>query len=297
MTKKAVIDIGSLKTKLAVFDAQSKALLQSDSHLTLLGKGIDEHHRITTESLGRLDDSLAKIERDLRGVADDVTLIGTEALRYAQNSSAVHVLVQKHFPKHTLEIVDQDKEAELFFLAVSREFPDEGITAIDIGGGSVQLIRGHYDSKTGKVTLEKRYHFKTGTYRLQQEYSPDNSVVSKRLNEARQHITRAYSTVDTKAPILVFGSTCMLDFIRSSGIPVRRGETQLHPIYVEPASLELLLKDVQKLAPEKREHYYPDGGYFMYGADYLLMNLLAAADRTQPAKIYPTNLNSSYAFI
>jgi hypothetical protein len=35
----------------------------------------------------------------------------------------------------------------------------------------------------------------------------------------------------------------------------------------------------------------------MYGADYLLANLLHAIDRVQPAKIYPTNLNSSYAFI
>ena len=58
MSKKAIIDIGSLKVKISIFDTKEKKLLSSDSILTLLGKGIDNDSMISTESLKLLDNCL-----------------------------------------------------------------------------------------------------------------------------------------------------------------------------------------------------------------------------------------------
>lgn len=299
MSKKAVIDIGSLKTKFAIFDAQKKEFISSDSFLTLLGKGITEHSVISQESLGKLEASLRTIAAILkRDAIVDISIIGTEALRNAKNVHEVQALIEKYYPGHTLEVIDQDKEAELFFTAISSNFPDQMIAAMDIGGGSVQIIQGKYDSKRGTSTIKNRYNLSTGTYKLQQQYSPDNTVISKKIGEAKQHVAKAYASIDETAPILVFGSTCMRDFIAATGIETEIDETDAkHPISVSRKDLAHLLEQLGKFAPDNRSHFYPEGGYFIYGAEYLLLNVLEAIDRIQPEKIYPTNLNSSYALI
>jgi len=299
MGKKAVIDLGSLKMKVAIFDAGKKQLLRADSHLILLGKGINEHNQINQGSLEKLEAALKHTAAELKheGITD-VTIIGTEALRRAQNIDAVNTLIETYFPHHALEVVDQHKEAELFFAAVSREFPDQTIIAVDIGGGSVQVIKGHYDSGQEQATIDKKHNLLTGTYRLQQKYSPQNDIVSEGLAEARQHIAEAYSIVDSHAPILVFGSTCMRDFIEASQVSTLHDPANpLHPTYVEAVNLAGLLQQITQVPPKDRDHFYPDGGYFMYGADFLLMNVLEAAKRTGATRIYPTNLNGSYALI
>jgi exopolyphosphatase/pppGpp-phosphohydrolase len=299
VSKKAVIDIGSLKTKFAIFDAQKKEFVSSDSFLTLLGKGITEHSVISQESLGKLEGSLRDIAAALRRDSIvDVSIIGTEALRKAKNVTEVQTLIERYYPDHTLEVIDQDKEAELFFTAVSSNFPDQTIAAMDIGGGSVQIIQGKYDSKKRTSTIKKKYNLSTGTYKLQQQYSPDNTVISKELGKAKQHIASVYSAIDETAPILVFGSTCMCDFITATGIKTEINKNNVkHPISVERKDLLCLLDQLGKFAPDNRSHFYPEGGYFIYGADYLLLNVLEAIDRLQPRKTYPTNLNSSYALI
>jgi hypothetical protein len=145
-----------------------------------------------------------------------------------------------------------------------------------------------------------KYNLPTGTYKLQQQYSPNtNAVVTNQgFAQAVESITKAYDTVNSQSPILVFGSTCMRDFVESAGLETANSlHSTLHPITVSATSLRMLLDELIKLAPNKRAHYYPDGGYFVYGADYMLINLLQAIECVKPREVIPTNLNSSYAYI
>jgi exopolyphosphatase/pppGpp-phosphohydrolase len=299
MNKKAVIDIGSLKTKLSIFDASRKTLISANSYLTLLGKGISEHAAIDESSLQKLEESFMQIAQLLTQESiTDMAIIGTEALRKANNATEAQNLVAQYFPGHTIQIIDQHTEADLFFTAIGRAFVDQDIVAMDIGGGSVQLIYGRYDSGTEQNLIHKTYNLKTGTYRLQQQYSPDNTTISQDFDKAGSDIIKAYRDVAITSPILVFGSSCMLDFVQASGISVvRQSSSEQHPVSVEKIVLYNLLVDLRQLAPNARDHLYPDGGYFMYGADYLLLNVLQAIEQTQATTIYPTNLNSSYALI
>jgi len=299
MNKKAVIDIGSLKTKLSIFDTSRKALLSASSYLTLLGKGISEHATIDESSFQKLEESFMQIAHLLAQESiTDMVIIGTEALRKADNALEAQNLVAQYFPGHTIKIIDQHTEADLFFKAIGRTFADQDIVAMDIGGGSVQLVYGRYDSDAEQNLIHKTYNLKTGTYRLQQQYSPDNTTISQDFDKAGSDITKAYKDVAIHSPILVFGSSCMLDFVQASGITVvRQSFSAQHPVSVEKQALYDLLVDLRQLAPNARNHLYPAGGYFMYGADYLLLNVLQAIEQTQATTIYPTNLNSSYAFL
>jgi exopolyphosphatase/pppGpp-phosphohydrolase len=299
MSKKAVLDIGSLKMKVAIFDVEARKLLSSDSHLTLLGKDLSETHHIHESSLEMLQKALELVAAQLKvDAVKDVVIIGTEALRTANNTDKVNLLINEYFPGHTLDIIDQEREAELFFTAISKEFPDTDIVAMDIGGGSVQLIEGVYNTKDARGIIKKKYTLPTGTYKLQQQYSPNNDEISTQLELAESVIREAYESVTADAPILVFGSSVMADFITASGIKVSHDTASLnHTMYVGRDELGSFLTMLKTLRPDSREVYYPEGAYFMYGADYLLMNVIDAADRINPEKIYPTNLNTSYAFI
>lgn len=299
MSKKAVLDIGSLKMKVAIFDVASRQIVSSDSHLTLLGKDLSETGHIHQSSLEMLESALKKVSGQFQAEGiTDVTIIGTEALRQAENTAKVDELVTRFFPGERVDIIDQVREADLFFTAISKEFPDTHIVAMDIGGGSVQVIEGIYTSSNRKGVIQKKYTLPTGTYKLQQKYSPENDTISTQLLAAEEEIRSAYQDVEVTAPILVFGSSVMTDFIVASGISTHHDTTSAnHPVYVDQKELVDLLETLKTLRPDARTHFYPDGGYFMYGADYLLMNVIAAARRINPEKIYPTNINTSYAFI
>ncbi|MDR3125925.1 MAG: hypothetical protein LBU20_02555 [Candidatus Nomurabacteria bacterium] len=295
MQKIAVIDLGSLKLKTTVFDKTKHEKVGSISILTLLGKELDNNHRILSSSLEMLAGALVETKQYLQeNTVDEIKIIGTEALRKAKNKSAAQKAIDKHFPRHEIEIIDQNQEAVLFFTAVSHDFPNETITAMDIGGGSVQIINGKFNTATDKVNIENSNHYKTGTYRLQQQYSPSNEVISDRLDEAAAFIKKEYSNIAHKSSVLVFGSTCMLDFIMASGITVLSDANNKK--FVTRKSLENLLGVLVKLPPNKRNCYYPENEYFMYGADFLLMNIIAASKKIGASRIYPTNINSAYAY-
>jgi exopolyphosphatase/pppGpp-phosphohydrolase len=235
--------------KVTVFSIKERSLHSSDSYLTLLGKGIDEYRQIQVDSLAKLEAALQTVSDKLKQQdITELTIIGTDALRRAHNSSTVHELISTYFPHHTLEIVDQHREADLFFTAVSREFPDQDIIAMDIGGGSVQIVQGRFSKHQKQSVITKKHNLLTGTYRLQQQYSPDNTVISNKFDQARGHVRQAFGVVDSHAPILVFGSTCMLDFIRASNIPTITDKANAkHPLHVSPAELYKLLDRLLEL--------------------------------------------------
>ncbi len=299
MKTKAVVDLGSLKAKLSVFDIETSKPLLQKSYLILLGKSIAEEKRIVPEAIQRLTDALIEIKKELEIInCTEVTFIATESLRIAVNKEDAYILVDQYFPGHKLTILDQDLEGDMFFKVVSRAFSDISMIAMDIGGGSVQVFHGIFDSASNTHIIDRKYLYKTGTYKLQQKYSPDNEVISSDFEGAIDEVRKEYAGLDSKGNIAVFGSTCMQDFLRESGIKLYNDRPfPMHEYYTKKEDIVGLLKEIRKFPPDKRSHLYPSGDYFIYGADYLLVNLLEMVHRTEAKYIYPTNFNSSYGFI
>lgn len=290
---KAIIDIGSLRVKLTVFNTQTLDVISNKSYLTLLGKNMSEDGVFNEESLSKLDEALGSIKEEFASLnCFDVKLIGTESLRIAKNTEEVYQIVEKHFPGHDVTILDQDIEGEMFFKAVSRCFNNQEIAVMDIGGGSVQILNGAQHS------ILNKHLYKTGTYALWQKYSPVPSSVNTGYSKALDEIKEVFNSLSIRSDVLIFGSTCMQDFLNESGIslyndrPIRK-----HPLYTTVEDLKDLLSKILQFAPDDRGHFYPSGDSFVYGADYLLMNVIETAERMGAKYIYPTNMNSSYGFV
>ncbi len=296
---KAIIDLGSLKAKLTVFDSQTLDLFFQQSYLTLLGKSMSEECLIVEEDLNRLDHSLASIKGEL-GAIDciNIQFIATESLRLAKNKDEVYQLVEKYFPGQAVTILDQELEGEMFFRVVSHCFADQPIVTMDVGGGSVQILHGSFDKNQDQHSINNKYLYKTGTYKLQQKNSPDNSIISQDFEKVFPDIREEFKSLNVTNDVLVFGSTCMQDFLKEAGValyddrPIRK-----HPSYTTVSDLKKLLADIRQYPPDSRSHFYPSGEYFIYGADYLLANVIEAAESLNAKYIYPTNMNSSYGFI
>lgn len=294
----AVIDLGSLKAKLMVFDTQTRDVILQKSYLTLLGKSISEEGVVVEEALSRLDEALSSIKNELASLnCVDIKFIATESLRIAKNTEEVYFVVEKYFPGHNVTILEQGLEGEMFFQVVSRCFADQPIVTMDVGGGSVQILHGTFQNNQNQHSIHNKYLYKTGTYKLQQKYSPDNSIISQEFNGAIDDIKREFNSLNINNDTLIFGSTCMQDFLKESGITLYNDRpVKKHPSYTTIQDLKDLLAKLRQFSPDNRSHFYPSGEYFIYGADYLLANVIEAAERLEAKYIYPTNMNSSYGF-
>lgn len=296
---KAIIDLGSLKAKLTVFDITTIDVVSQKSYLTLLGKNLSDRGSIAGEALIRLDESLTLIKDELEKLSCyDIKFIATESLRLAENKESVYEIVQKYFPDQTVTILNQELEGEMFFRVVSSCFAGRPIVAMDVGGGSVQIFHGVFDSNKNSHSIRNKYLYKTGTYRLQQKYSPDNSVISHEFERAIDDIKQEIRSLSVRNDVLIFGSTCMQDFLKESGIKLYTDMAEKkHQFYTTTEDLKFLLSNIRQFAPNNRNHFYPSGEYFVYGADYLLANVVEVAEKLGARYIYPTNMNSSYGFI
>lgn len=292
----AVIDIGSLKVKLTVFDNQALDVICQKSYLTFLGKNISEDGNFNKEDLDKLDKAIFLIKEELSNLdCSDIKFIATESLRVAKNTADVYQIIEKYFPSHNTIILNQDIEGEMFFKAVSQCFKGEIIVAMDVGGGSVQIFNGAFEDEH---LVYNKYLYKTGTYILHQKYSPDMSIIEQEINKVSDVVKKEYDSLDINNDVLIFGSSCMYDFLNASGIKLYNDRPiKKHPVYTKIEDLKELLSRVVQFAPDNREHFYPEGNGFCRGADYLLINVIEVAERLGAKYIYPTNINSSYGFI
>jgi hypothetical protein len=254
---------------------------------------------IIEEAFTRLNKALVNIKKELKNLnCNNLQFIATESLRLAKNRNDVLDMVEKYFTNQTVTILDQNLEGETFFNVVSRCFYGQTIVTMDVGGGSVQIIHGSFQNDQNQYLIKNKYLYKTGTYKLQQKYSPDNSIISQEFDKAITDINKEFNSLNITNDILVFGSTCMQDFLEESGVALYNDlPIKKYPQYTTIQDLKSLLVNIRKYPLNKRNHFYPSGEYFNYGADYLLANVIKAAEKLKAKYIYPTNMNSSYGFI
>jgi len=245
---KAIIDLGSLKAKMTVFDTQTFDVVLQKSYLTLLGKSMSEDGLIIEEAFSRLNEALLNIKNELENLGcEDLKFIATESLRLAKNKEEVFKLVEKYFSGQTVTILDQSLEGEMFFRVVSRCFIDQPIVTMDVGGGSVQILLGSFNGKQDQHLIDNKYLYKTGTYKLQQKYSPDNSIISHDFEKVFFDIHEEFRSLNVTNDVLVFGSTCMQDFLEEAGVALYNDRpAKKHPSYTTVSDLKKLLTDIRQ---------------------------------------------------
>jgi len=122
---------------------------------------------------------------------------------------------------------------------------------LDVGGGSVQILNGIF--KDNKYLIDNKYLYKTGTYILQQKYSPDSSIISQEFDKALREIKKDFDSLKINNEILIFGSICMQDFLNESGILLYRDRPfKKHLSYTTIKELEALLNKIREVPPDSR---------------------------------------------
>lgn len=148
--KIAIIDLGTNTFHLLIAyfspETQEMEVLQKKQIPVKLGQKVYQNKEISEEALERaakaFDSFKALVEAEH---VSRIKILGTSALRTAENAQVVQLMVEKAFGVQ-LEIIDGAREAQLIYKGVNRlmEFPSERpILIIDIGGGSVECIIAH----------------------------------------------------------------------------------------------------------------------------------------------------------
>jgi exopolyphosphatase/guanosine-5'-triphosphate,3'-diphosphate pyrophosphatase len=169
----ASIDLGTNTVLLLIADIQpdgSFLVVDERARITRLGEGVDR-----TGLLGEAaqDRSLAALRDYARrcqtlGV-DEVVIVGTSALRDAGNRDAFIDRLEQECG-WTLRVLSGEEEAHYAFVAVCRGLDLQGqeVLAIDVGGGSTELMWGKHGALRAWVTMQ------LGSVRLTERYLIDD---------------------------------------------------------------------------------------------------------------------------
>jgi exopolyphosphatase/guanosine-5'-triphosphate,3'-diphosphate pyrophosphatase len=160
-----------------------------------------------------------------------------------------------------------------------KDFDYEGIVAaIDIGGGSVQFMRG---DKNG---LQGRHHYKTGTLFLREKFIHGEPPTETEYAEIEAFITQQIQDLTISFPAgtpFVHGSSSVIHFFEEAGLEMENFDySPSHPYLLPLAKVEAFYHSLRCLPKAEREKVFPSHPDFMDGAAIGFANLLAIAKKT-----------------
>jgi len=116
--------------------------LEDQAEITRLGEGVDRARRIGSDGEGRsLEVLRGYLERCRNLGVDEITVVGTSALREARNTRDFKARLKRELGLD-LRVLSGEEEAAYSYLAVQRGLSLEGkeVLVVDVGGGSTELI-------------------------------------------------------------------------------------------------------------------------------------------------------------
>ncbi len=148
----AVIDLGSNSGRVIVVEPHPLGYLhivdEARSPLELT-RAIDAQSRLAPEAAERVLAAMAEFVAIARGAGcADIHVVGTAALRRATNAGALMDEIRRRYDV-AVEIVDGATEARYAFVGAAYSLPVESGLLIDIGGGSLELVRFDHRELTG----------------------------------------------------------------------------------------------------------------------------------------------------
>jgi exopolyphosphatase/guanosine-5'-triphosphate,3'-diphosphate pyrophosphatase len=192
----AVIDLGSNSWRLVVFTFSPGAWWRRTDELyetVRIGAGLDASGRLSEAAIERGLETLGVFERFCvanRLARRDVYAVATSAVRDASNReeflSAAHAQTGLK-----IEVLSAEEEARYGFVAaINTSTLTDGVV-LEIGGGSMQLI------KVRERRAEKLTSFPLGAMRLTEKYlSSDGPARKKDLERVRAHVRKSLAGLD-----------------------------------------------------------------------------------------------------
>lgn len=202
MSRFAAIDVGTNAVKVLVADREERTqpgagaewrLVHERSEVTRLGRGVDRTGELSEESVEATVEAIGSMAEEAREQgAEEVVAVGTSAARDARNGRDFLEAVQTR-TGITLEILSGAQEAELCFRAVWNDFgrfPPRATVAIDVGGGSTEVIYGNPDG-----AIAYRHSFDLGSVRLTERFITQHPIPSDEAGALRGEVARAFAAL------------------------------------------------------------------------------------------------------
>ena len=223
MKRFAAIDVGTNTVLLLVADVGDGGKLspvQDLERTTRLGRGLAATGRRHPESLSKtveaIDAYLAVCDR-LR--VDEIRIVGTSALREAQNGDDLANAVERRLGV-TIRTISGEEEGRLSYLAADREMgPGRPLLVVDIGGGSVEFIVGQEGS------VLELHSLSVGAVGLTETFLRSDPVREEEFGSMMDHITRNLAPVALPRPTKVVGLGGTITTLSA----VQKGDNRFRP--------------------------------------------------------------------
>lgn len=292
--KKAVIDLGSSSTKLQIFEINGveHSLLFKKKFDSRLGEGLGDDLMITPEALTR---NIAVLKEIMEILSEyEVTAVpfmfSTEILRKARNADMV-IDQLNEVVQTTVRVLTHNQEAELFWTGATQELaPEQEALALDIGGGSIQVIHGT-KNKTSQALL-----FNTGAFyyldnflkhdpALSSEFEAMEDFIWKQLQESLMADFR-------ESPVFIHGSGDVLSLYREADFKSKpNAGSIIHPLRVELKETRRKYRQFKPMSYEERQQFFPSQPFFMNGVNIGLAYTVALGKMLHIEHELPSNIS------
>ena len=254
----AAIDIGTNTVLMLVADVRSDGSLHivRDEHfIGRLGRGVDEHGIISTETFQRIHGILSQLKTiaDTLGVTH-VSACGTSALRDAVNRQEFIDFIKERLD-FEIRIVSGTEEAELTYLgAISDYSPDAQpakYAVLDIGGGSTEMVVGSGIQILSSNSLD------IGSVRLTERILKNNPPAEDALDSAIRLVQDHLHPLSPLSPeITLIGVAGTLTTLAALDLRIPRFNNNLvhhHLLTVE--SIEKIFQELRPLTLDQLRRY------------------------------------------
>ena len=205
MVKVASIDLGSNSTRLLIADITEGVIspIHKEHQVTRMGDNLTKSKNISRESIKRVIKVLSRFFKtiSINGV-ENIQIVGTAALRDAENSEDIIEQIQKKFDVE-VDLVSGEEEGVLTSLGVLHSFENiQNFLIVDIGGRSTEFI---YD-KNNKIISKSLDIGVVSLSELFFEELPPNDTSTKRAIEVINRTLFELSDLENRLIIGVAGT-------------------------------------------------------------------------------------------
>jgi exopolyphosphatase/pppGpp-phosphohydrolase len=185
----AVIDLGSNSFRLVVFMASGGWWRRTDEiyEPVRIGEGLAASGRLGEEPMRRALATLDVFDHFCRAAGlsgEEVDAVATSAIRDAENSAGFLALAREH-TSLPIRVLSREQEARYGYLAAVNSTTMANGCVLDLGGGSLQLVRvvDRLACELGSWSL--------GAVRMTERFLPVNGPAKRRqIDELREHVAR-----------------------------------------------------------------------------------------------------------
>lgn len=249
-----VIDVGTNSVRLLVAKKLPYQPGQRRVKITRLGEGIGATHLLTLSSKA-VERTLLTVksfcEEAFRKGADKVEIVGTQALREAQNTEGFWEEVESltGIKGRTLS---QKEEALMSYRGVRAGLPDvtEKVLVVDIGGGSTEFVAGQADQ------LVFNQSFPIGSVRVSEKFLMEEDPPSgESLKEAFAFTEQVMADLPVLKDFSLVGVAGTITTVAAivQGLRVY-DPIKIHGFFVEKSQIREVFSKLSKLTLEQRKN-------------------------------------------